>query len=1048
MTTTEEQKILDIKVKYEDAIYGVIRYKEKIDELNQAQEELNQAYKDGKITQNEYKVQSTATAAVITQYKDNVRVLRKELQNNVRVEQEQEGSLKQLRAELSNVTKAYDELSREEREGAKGKELQQHINNITSELKEAEQATQRFYRNVGNYEGAINNALFGNSKFGKSLQSIMDIAGETKGLSGVIDELKTKVSSFGTTLIGMFSNPLFATLAGIAGASAAFKWWWDYNEGLEKATRLTQQFTDLSGAQLINIRNEIQATSDTFDIEFNETLQSANTMAKGFGISIDEALKLIQDGLASGANANGEFLDTVKEYPRYFKEAGISAEGFVAIATNATKQGIFSDKGVDTIKEGNLRIREMTTATAAALDGIGISSKKVQEELTAGSKTTFDIMQEVAKKLQQLPASSAKVGTAIADIFGGPGEDAGLEYIKTLADIELNMDKVKDSTNGVAQAQEEQIKAQTELNNTVSALFDMTGGGFEKMKTQITTITQKALTELLKKVVSCINFFVDWYNKSMALRLAVQAIAVQVKVGWNTIKLVFNAIVDAIKYVARGFKGLGEVIEGALTLNPDKIKQGINDTLNNYVKTFKEFKTDFYKAGNDNGKALLDGMNNVLGKGQLKRIELNSGGQYQTNNSTSYNGSTNTNDNTSTSSTATPQKGQGKQKIVDQEKIDAAKRKAQEVQLQQDILKIQYQYNEKVMAAKKMYLADMYASDKDYQNELEALEKEELNDMLNTYVQAGAIGEEKAQEVSEKLLDIMIKAKENTAQQTKETVDALNKEFEETEKKRRDASIMLGGTGETTDEDNTAKLQRYQDFLNQKLTLYQDNAEVTKALQQELHDNEIDFQADANKKVSEKLQSQQQMIADVISSMGDDIADFFNQEDKSLHSFLKSMLTQLLSTIEKTIEMYYAEILAKQIALKSWSGVAQAAAMMALVKAAFAAAKAGVKSFAVGGLVTGDGTGTSDSIHARLSNGESVMTAKATSMFSPILSVFNQLGGGVPIVVNNGGSQMGEDMLAAAVAKGMAMAPQPVVSVEEIQRVTRRVEVLENLSKI
>ena len=182
--------------------------------------------------------------------------------------------------------------------------------------------------------------------------------------------------------------------------------------------------------------------------------------------------------------------------------------------------------------------------------------------------------------------------------------------------------------------------------------------------------------------------------------------------------------------------------------------------------------------------------------------------------------------------------------------------------------------------------------------------------------------------------------------------------------------------------------------------------------------------------------------------MGDDIADFFNQEDKSLHSFLKSMLTQLLSTIEKTIEMYYAEILAKQIALKSWSGVAQAAAMMALVKAAFAAAKAGVKSFAVGGLVTGDGTGTSDSIHARLSNGESVMTAKATSMFSPILSVFNQLGGGVPIVVNNGGSQMGEDMLAAAVAKGMAMAPQPVVSVEEIQRVTRRVEVLENLSKI
>jgi D-arabinose 1-dehydrogenase-like Zn-dependent alcohol dehydrogenase len=101
--------------------------------------------------------------------------------------------------------------------------------------------------------------------------------------------------------------------------------------------------------------------------------------------------------------------------------------------------------------------------------------------------------------------------------------------------------------------------------------------------------------------------------------------------------------------------------------------------------------------------------------------------------------------------------------------------------------------------------------------------------------------------------------------------------------------------------------------------------------------------------------------------------------------------------------------------------------------------------FATGGDVVGAGTGTSDSIPAMLSNGESVMTANATSMFAPLLSTFNQMGGGVPIYGQQAGSQaMGEDMLARAFAKGVANL-SPVVSVEEITRVTNRVKVLENL---
>lgn len=120
--------------------------------------------------------------------------------------------------------------------------------------------------------------------------------------------------------------------------------------------------------------------------------------------------------------------------------------------------------------------------------------------------------------------------------------------------------------------------------------------------------------------------------------------------------------------------------------------------------------------------------------------------------------------------------------------------------------------------------------------------------------------------------------------------------------------------------------------------------------------------------------------------------------------------------------------------------------VVSAVTAVMGTAMKSVKSakFAEGGLVTGPGTGTSDSIPAQLSNGESVITAKATSMFAPILSSFNMMGGGVPINVTATNNQtLGEDMLARAVAKGMMMAPAPVVSVEEFTSVANRIKYIE-----
>lgn len=1037
MVSEDKQQILDIKVKYEDAIYGIIRYKEKIDQLKQSIKDLQQQEKDKTITTNEMKLQTEAINATIKEYQYNVRTLRKEIQNNVRTENEQEGSLKQLRAQLSNATKAYDEMSRAERDSSKGQEMQEHIQDLIEELKEAEEATGRFQRSVGSYYDSMMKAaddLQNTEFFGFDVVNDTGI-GKVMEMGKSVEDLRVKFGALKNTALSLLTNPYFLAMAGVAGVGMAFKWFYDYNKGIEEATRKTMQFTGLFGDEMKSVRNQALAISETFDVDFGETLQSANVMSKQFGISVSESLKLLQDGFVAGANASDDFLENVKEYPTYLKEAGLNAEQFVAISTNATKQGIFSDKGLDTIKEGNLRLREMTTATAAALDGIGISSEKVQKELQNGSKTTFDIMQEVGNKLKEFPASSAKVGTAIADIFGGPGEDAGLKYIETLGDIEMNMDKVKEQSSDVAKAQEQQVEANKRLKDTASALFDVTGGGFEMMKAQAATFVSNHLTKLLRAIINL-------YNQSVAFRGLIQLIGFAFKSVGQVALFAFNIIIDAIKLVARPVGGLLQMFEGFFSFDVKKMRDGFNSIFSGIGNTVKEAWGDLKKFGSGMADAIVGGMKNTFNHANIK-IPVSADAPSM---ATATTDNTKLKDGTNIAST-TPKTKKEKAAADKAAKEEAERRKKQEKELQAQIALIQYHYNEQVMDAKKRYLAGMYDNERDYSNDLEQLEKDMVSRSIDAYVAAGQIGAEKAQEMQAKLLDIMIKAKADLKNQAKEIVDELNKEFENAEKARKDANILGGGTSDE-ENDNAAKLERYRAFLEQKLAMTQENTEAQKQLQQQLHDTEVQLADDSNKKQQQKIGERQQMMANMISTLGDGLSSFFNEQDKSFHNFLKSMLTSLLDAIEMAITAYYAQMLAHELAEKSWFGVASAAGMMALTKAAFAGAKAAVKGFSTGGYVQGSGTGTSDSIPARLSNGESVMTAKATSMFSPILSAFNQLGGGVPIVVNNGGSNIGMDMLAAAVARGYQMAPQPVVSVEEINRTQRRVQTIENIGRL
>lgn len=1040
MVSEDKQQILDIKVKYEDAIYGIIRYKEKIDQLKASIKDLQQQEKDKTITTNEMKVQTEAINATIKEYQYNVRALQKEIQNNVRTENEQEGSLKQLRAQLSNATKAYDEMSKKEREGAKGQALAQHINEITDKLKLAEEETQRYYRNVGNYYNSMMQAaddLQGTEFFGMDIVNDTEVSNIIK-LAQNMDGLTDKLKAFGKTAIGLVMNPYFAALAGVVGVGMAFKWFYDYNKGLMEATRLTREFTGYTGEALETMRNSIAATADTMGKDFKDVLGTADNLMANFHLSGEQAMDVINKGFASGADLSGDMLQKIQQYAPTFHDAGISADQMVAIIQQ-TRSGIFSDKGLDIIDMASKKIREMSSGTASSLDAIGISSKQVQQDLANGTKSTFDVIQEVSRKMKDFGADSKQVGDVLKNVFGKQGAQAGIQLIEQLDTMSTSLDEVKKQTGAWGDVQLENIKLHKELNTYLSSMFDMSQHGFASIIAAGKQFGTKVLIQIMKGLFNTINYFIDWYNESLLLRGVIQTLGAAFRGVWSVVKGVANLIIDSMKQVGRSLKGALDILEGIVTFDLSKAQQGFKEIFD-LSKFIKEGWKDIKQTGADFGNAFADGYENAV-NGRLQHLKLaNVDGGATSSEPTNGNKGT-----TPAKGSTTKTKAQ-KAKEEAEAKAEAERRKKQEKELQAQIALIQFQYNENVMDAKKRYLAGMYDNERDYSNDLEQLEKDVVARSIDAYVAAGQIGAEKAQEMQAKLLDIMIKAKTDLKNQAKEIVDEINKEFEDAEKARKDADIMNGGTGE--EEDDTAKLERYKAFLQSKLDAYKDYAAVQEQLQKDLSDAEVEEQEEANKKKAALQEEQLKMMSDMIQTMGDGLSEFFESEDKSLHSFLKSMLTSILDAIEIAVNAYFAQILAKEIASKSWGGVASAAALMALVKAAFAGAKALVKGFSTGGYVQGAGTGTSDSIPARLSNGESVMTAKATSMFSPILSAFNQLGGGVPIVANTGGSNIGMDMLAAAVARGYQMAPQPVVSVEEINRTQRRVQTIENIGRL
>lgn len=469
--------------------------------------------------------------------------------------------------------------------------------------------------------GQIRGLIGGTNTFGSSLKSLsVNAASGGTLLTGMGNSIK----AFGKTLLGLLKNPYVLAIAGVV---AGFKWFYDYNKGLVEASRLTKYFTGLTGDAMRSVRDNVQAVSDTFGKNFNETLKTANAMSKNLGVSVNEATDIIAKGLAAGGMNSEQYLSNLQRFAPTFQKMGMTAEQAAVAMSQIDKAGVNSQRALMAMSRASLQLRTMSEGTAKSLNAIGVDAQQMSQDVQSGARSVQDAMAEVARKLQETGSNSKEAAAVMKELFGARGESAiGDGFLTFLAESNKGMEELLGKQDSLQRLKLKEVEVNKELNDVLASLFDMTGGGFESITLKCKIWIKEGLVSAIKWVVDLINYFIDWYNESLVLRAAVNGFIMAWKNGYATLKVIFNVVIDAIKALGRNLKALGDIVEGVFTLSPEKVSKGFGQLMENFKVTWKEVANDAKSFGKEVADNFTDALDKTMRPKLVARLDYNAVG--------------------------------------------------------------------------------------------------------------------------------------------------------------------------------------------------------------------------------------------------------------------------------------------------------------------------------------------------------------------------------------------------------------------------------------
>lgn len=445
-------KIVDIQVNIKEAIDALSQYGQAIDAAKARQKELKQELKDGKISQQQYQSAMASSRVEVKANQTAANDLTKQVQNQIGMVKAQEGSIRQLKAELAQATTQYQNMSRAERESANGTQLKAHISSLKTEIASASAETSSLYRNMGNPSQAVKGL---DSLKGKAADLVKQIGLMATG-GGLLTMGKTIVTTTRNFEDGM------ARVHAVTNATQA-EFQMMEQEALKWGSNTRYTATEASNSLENLTRNGLSAEQATAALGPTLQLAQANTIGlaeaadittnvmNGFGLEVKD-MGRVNDVLSSTASHSATNISQLAEAEKNAAPFGHSL-GQSIEEVNASL-GVLADVGIKGSDAGS--------ALRMVLMGLASPTEKQQK---AFKQLGVDISEQtlrsdgLTKTLEKLRDSgvmkAANSAQLLGDIFGRRVAPQAMALLNNIDGLKNKLD-ILNNSQGTTQRMFEQ----------------------------------------------------------------------------------------------------------------------------------------------------------------------------------------------------------------------------------------------------------------------------------------------------------------------------------------------------------------------------------------------------------------------------------------------------------------------------------------------------------------------------------------------------------------------------------------------------------------
>lgn len=440
-------KIVDIQVNITSAVQALAQYGQAIDEAKGKQKKLKQELKDGKISQEQYQVAMSYSRAEVKANQNAARDLTNQVQRQITMVKAQEGSIKQLKAELAQATTQYQNMSRAERESSSGTQLKAHIASLKTEIASASAETSAFYKNMGNPSQAVQGL---NNLKGKAADLVKQMAMMATG-GGIVALSKNLIETTRNFEDGM------ARVQAVTNATQA-EFQMMEQEALKWGSTTRYTATEAASSLENLTRNGLSATQATAALGPTLQLAQANTIGlaeaadittnvmNGFGLEVKD-MGRVNDVLSSTAAHSATNISLLAEAEKNAAPFGHSLGQSIEEVNAAL--GVLADVGIKGSDAGTA-IRMVLMGLASPTAKQQKAFKQLGVDISESSLRSEGLTKTLEKLRDSGVMKAANSAELLGNIFGRRVAPQAMALLNNIDGLKAKLDILNNSQGTAA----------------------------------------------------------------------------------------------------------------------------------------------------------------------------------------------------------------------------------------------------------------------------------------------------------------------------------------------------------------------------------------------------------------------------------------------------------------------------------------------------------------------------------------------------------------------------------------------------------------------